>query len=258
MHPNKLKLLPLKEDEMPKGFDYEYKRGRRDREYDDQPYYRGDEESYNRRYDAEPSQYGSYRGGYYNEPYRGRRSGEYYSEPYESPESYRDEYSDRSREPYYRREYERGYREPYDRGRSGRSAEERGFFERAGDEVKSWFGDKEAERRRRMDEVRKGMYVGRGPRGYQRSEERIREDINDRLTEDWYVDASDIEVTVNNGMVTLTGLVNSREEKRRAEDIVESVSGVSDVSNQLRIGRSVPLTTEAELDEEKRSRTART
>jgi osmotically-inducible protein OsmY len=243
---------------MPNEFDYEYKRGRRDREYYDQPYYRGDEEPYDRGYGPEPSRYGAGPGRYYNEPYRGRRSGEYYSEPYDSYGSCRYEYSDRSREPYYRREYEGGYHEPYYRGKYGRGSEERGFFERVGDQVRSWFGDEEAERRRRMDEARRGAYVGRGPRGYQRSEERIREDINDRLTDDWYVDASDVEVIVNNSVVTLTGHVNSREEKRRAEDIVLSVSGVSDVSNQLRIGRSVPLTTEAEMEEEKRSITART
>lgn len=32
--------------------------------------------------------------------------------------------------------------------------EDRGFFERAGDEVASWFGDDEAERRRQMDRMR--------------------------------------------------------------------------------------------------------
>ena len=37
-------------------------------------------------------------------------------------------------------------------GRERGSREERGFFERAGDEVASWFGDEEAERRRREDE----------------------------------------------------------------------------------------------------------
>jgi osmotically-inducible protein OsmY len=107
------------------------------------------------------------------------------------------EYGDRMREPYYQRSYEGGaYREPYCRGRF-RRGEERGFFERAGDEVRAWFGDEEAERRRRADEIRKGLYAGRGPRGYRRSDERIREDINDRLTDDWYIDASDVEVIVN-------------------------------------------------------------
>ena len=249
-------------------FDYEYKRGRRDREYYDQPYYRDDEERYYRGSRAEASRYGAGQSGYYGEPYRGRRSSRNYSDPYESYESsrfeesegYREPYYQRSyeggyREPYYQRSYEGGYREPYYRGRYGRGGEERGFFERAGDEVRSWFGDEEADRRRRVDEMRRGRYAGRGPRGYQRSDERIREDINDRLTDDWYIDAGDIEVSVNKGMVTLTGRVDSRDERRRAEDIVESVSGVTDVSDQLRVSRSVQPTTEAEGT---RARSART
>jgi osmotically-inducible protein OsmY len=95
-----------------------------------------------------------------------------------------------------------------------------------------------------MGEMRRGRYAGRGPRGYRRSDERIREDVNERLTDDWRVDAIDIEVSVDNGVVTLAGRVASRAEKRRAEDIAESVSGVTDVSNQLRIGSSAPLKTE--------------
>ncbi|QCR23138.1 SWFGD domain-containing protein [Pontibacter sp. SGAir0037] len=39
---------------------------------------------------------------------------------------------------------------------------ERGFWDRAGDEVKSWFGDEEAERRRRMDEMNDGNDDYRG------------------------------------------------------------------------------------------------
>jgi osmotically-inducible protein OsmY len=106
-----------------------------------------------------------------------------------------------------------------------------------------------------MDEMRNGMCAGRGPRGYQRSDERIREDVNDRLTEDWYIDASDMEVSVNNCTVTLSGRVDSREEKRRAEDVAESVYGVKDVSNRLTVGPSVPIT--SEVTETTRARTAR-
>lgn len=72
------------------------------------------------------------------------------------------------------REYERGYdrgedmsynrdrgydpagprEEQVDYGRrpQGYEYDDRGFFDRAGDEVRSWFGDEEAERRRRWDE----------------------------------------------------------------------------------------------------------
>ena len=78
-------------------------------------------------------------------------------------------------------------------------------------------------------------FRGRGPKGYQRSDERIREDVCERLTDDDYVDASDIEVTVAGGTVTLAGTVDDRSAKRRAEDVVESVTGVKDVLNQLRV-----------------------
>ena len=121
-----------------------------------------------------------------------------------------------------------------DYGHRGHGGEERGFFERAGDEVRSWFGDEDAERRRHMDEVR-AEHRGRGPRGYVRSDERIREDVNDRLTDDLYLDASDIEVSVNNGEVTLSGTVDSRTAKRRAEDIADDVSGAKHVQNNLRV-----------------------
>ena len=76
---------------------------------------------------------------------------------------------------------------------------------------------------------------GRGPRNYRRSDERIREDVCDRLTLDDRVDASDIEVTVADTVVTLSGTVGDRDMKRRAERIAESVTGVNDVLNTLRI-----------------------
>lgn len=75
---------------------------------------------------------------------------------------------------------------------------------------------------------------GRGPKGYTRSDERIREDICDRLSDDDEVDARDITVTVKNAEVTLEGTVSDRRSKHRAEDIAESVSGVKEVSNHLR------------------------
>lgn len=109
---------------------------------------------------------------------------------------------------------------------------ERGWFERAGDEVASWFGDEEAARRRRQD------HRGRGPSGYVRSDERVQEDVNDALTEDWFVDASDIQVSVANGDVTLDGTVSSRDEKRRAENVIEDLSGVKNVQNNLRVSQS--------------------
>jgi osmotically-inducible protein OsmY len=76
---------------------------------------------------------------------------------------------------------------------------------------------------------------GRGPKDYRRSDERVREDVCERLMEDEWLDASNIEVTVAECEVTLNGSVNSREEKRRAEDLAEQVFAVKDVVNRLRV-----------------------
>jgi osmotically-inducible protein OsmY len=80
-----------------------------------------------------------------------------------------------------------------------------------------------------------GEHRGRGPKNYTRSDDRIREDINDRLGDDSWLDASEIEVQVTSCEVTLTGTVNSRDDKRRAEDVAEQVSGVKHVQNNLRV-----------------------
>jgi len=78
-------------------------------------------------------------------------------------------------------------------------------------------------------------FAGRGPKGYQRSDERLREEVSDRLMADDQIDASDIEVQVRNGEVTLTGTVPDRWSKRSAEDCAEQVMGVRDVMNQIRV-----------------------
>jgi BON domain len=106
-------------------------------------------------------------------------------------------------------------------------------------------GGGDEEHRRRLAEQRGGQeqerggagggHRGRGPRGYRRSDERITEDLHDRLTEDPRLDASEIQVAVTDGEVTLTGNVDGRAARRRAEDIAESVSGVSYVMNNLRV-----------------------
>ena len=78
-----------------------------------------------------------------------------------------------------------------------------------------------------------GSMAGKGPKGYKRSDERIREDVCDCLTDDPALDASGIEVKVKGGEVTLNGTVDSRHAKRHAEDLVDRVSGVKDVHNGL-------------------------
>ena len=82
-----------------------------------------------------------------------------------------------------------------------------------------------------------GRFYGRGPKGYRRSDERIREDVNEELFRHPEIDASEIEVQAQNGEVTLTGKVEDRHQKRLAEDLAERVSGVNDVHNQLKVDR---------------------
>jgi hypothetical protein len=82
-----------------------------------------------------------------------------------------------------------------------------------------------------------GRFYGRGPKGYRRSDERIREDVSDELFRHPEIDASEIEVQVQGGEVTLTGKVEDRHQKRLAEDLAERVSGVDDVHNQLKVDR---------------------
>lgn len=135
-----------------------------------------------------------------------------------------DYYDDRNRS--YARQGYQGYQGDNDDRSYGR----RDFLDRASDEVASWFGDEDAERRRRMDHNR-----GKGPKGYIRTDERIREDVNDRLSDDPMLDASDVEVTVSGGEVTLGGTVATRQDKRRAEDLAEAVSGVTHLQNNLRV-----------------------
>lgn len=81
---------------------------------------------------------------------------------------------------------------------------------------------------------------GRGPKNYTRSDERIREEISECLADDHSIDASDVEIEVKNGVVTLSGSVDARQLKLRAEDIADHCSGVKDVQNRLTVkARSV-------------------
>ncbi|MDB5213630.1 MAG: hypothetical protein JWO86_1557 [Myxococcaceae bacterium] len=76
-----------------------------------------------------------------------------------------------------------------------------------------------------------------GPKGWQRRDDRIHDDVCTRLTDDGYVDASDVEVIVHQGEVTLSGGVADRAQRERAIRIAESVRGVIDVLSRLRVNR---------------------
>src|SRR5687768_14735843 len=77
--------------------------------------------------------------------------------------------------------------------------------------------------------------ANRGPSNFQRQDQRIYEDVCESLTDDDRIDASEIQVSVTNGEVTLTGRVRSRQAKRRANYVIEDIFGVKDVHNNIRI-----------------------
>lgn len=93
-------------------------------------------------------------------------------------------------------------------------------------------------RHRRFESYGRGRHAGRGPKDYTRSDERIREDVCERLTEADDIDASEISVTVKDGVVQLTGSVEERWTKHQAEDIADGCSGVKDVRNEIRVSRT--------------------
>jgi hypothetical protein len=102
----------------------------------------------------------------------------------------------------------------------------------------------------------RGPYEGLGPKGYQRSDDRICEEVCEALTRHGDIDASGVDVEVHGGEVTLTGTVDTRTQKRRAEDIAYDVSGVRDVHNRLRAetmimtrgGESITVSSEGALN----------
>lgn len=176
------------------------------------------------------------RGGYQTD--YGRTSGRFFGHEGRGydPDDYNEGYGPVG---YERRTRRRDDDDDNDYRRRGRGRDERGegnWLDRAADEVRSWFGGDDTDDDRRGHSAA-GRYRGRGPRNYRRSDDRIRDDINDRLTEHDWLDASDVDVQVSGGEVTLTGTVESRYAKRLAEDIAESVSGVTHVQNTLRVNR---------------------
>ena len=203
--------------------DWQHDRPRRDERGSYGENYPGDpSENYRRGGGSGPGGYGQ--GG--NQSY-GRESGQ--------PGQYRDE----SRDDFSRGDYDRGGFEGgrgHDRGWGDDRSSGYGYRSGASDQS-SWnqhgsqsgrFGGEE--------ENRSGQsHRGRGPKGYQRSDDRICEDVCDRLSDDHDVDASDIEVSVSNCEVTLSGEVESKRAKRHAEDCADSVSAVGHVQNNLRV-----------------------
>jgi hypothetical protein len=76
-----------------------------------------------------------------------------------------------------------------------------------------------------------------GPKGYTRSDDRLREDICERLMLANSVDSTEVTVTVKDGQVTLEGTVPNRRMKHTIEDLVDAAPGVQDIDNRIRVER---------------------
>ena len=83
--------------------------------------------------------------------------------------------------------------------------------------------------------LRQDSQFGKGPTGYVRSDERLKEDISEKLMRDHAIDASDISIETKNGAVTLTGSVDNRRLKHYVEDMIENCPGVRDIDNRLTV-----------------------
>lgn len=114
-----------------------------------------------------------------------------------------------------------GLRGQWDRGFSDMSRGTSGGY------GSSWSGG--------VDQPQRQSFRGRGPKGYERSDDRLKEMICERLMDDPNIDASEITVEVRNREVTLDGIVDDRRVKYEVEELIERCGGVKDVKNQLRV-----------------------
>lgn len=79
-------------------------------------------------------------------------------------------------------------------------------------------------------------HYGKGPRAWL-TPERIKERVSEALYFSPEVDASDIDIEIEEGCVVLRGIVDDRKQKKAAERRIENIPGVDDVRNELRIRR---------------------
>ena len=79
----------------------------------------------------------------------------------------------------------------------------------------------------------RGPQSGIGPKNYTRSDDRIREDICDRLTAHGLVNASEIDVIVKQGEVTLEGQVDNLQSRGLVDELFNDIDGIREVHNHL-------------------------
>lgn len=90
---------------------------------------------------------------------------------------------------------------------------------------------------RGAERVDLGERLTSGPKNWQRSDERIHDDVCRMLADDDWVDASDLEVVVHQREVTLAGSVADGRQRARAVAIAEAARGVVDVLSRIRVRR---------------------
>jgi hypothetical protein len=88
-----------------------------------------------------------------------------------------------------------------------------------------------------LDQLVEASHRGKGPKGYRPSDDRLRERICERLTDDPFIDATDVDVSVANGEATLSGEVDSRQMKFAVEELVAGIYGITSVDNTIRVRR---------------------
>jgi len=89
-----------------------------------------------------------------------------------------------------------------------------------------------------LDQLIEASHRGKGPKGYRPSDDRLRERICERLTDDPFIDATDVDVSVANGEATLAGEVDSRRMKFAVEELVSGIHGIASVDNKIRVRRN--------------------
>jgi osmotically-inducible protein OsmY len=74
-----------------------------------------------------------------------------------------------------------------------------------------------------------------------RSDDEIYNDVRRKLANDPDVQGAEFQVDVQNGMVTIKGIVEKDKLKAKAERLARKVKGVTGVNNQLKVGPKASL-----------------
>ena len=80
-----------------------------------------------------------------------------------------------------------------------------------------------------------GPHRGKGPKNFTRSDERVKEHVNELLMEHDEIDATHVQVDVKNGEVSVTGTVEDRQQRRAIEDLIEGMPGIQNVHIAIKI-----------------------